>query len=125
MNKQTTTQGNRRSPRLWALALVAGSAFSADLKDDKGRVVAQTLESTFDAPAKFSVKSDLVTPQITFKPSSDVIFFGSTAHAWLTVSPISTKGDQTTWYDAKNIVVKVTREPVVTKTKDGWEIIFR
>lgn len=27
MNKHTTTQGNRRSPRLWALALVAGSAF--------------------------------------------------------------------------------------------------
>lgn len=26
MNKQTTTQGNRRSHRLWALALVAGSA---------------------------------------------------------------------------------------------------
>lgn len=26
MNKQTTTQGSRRSPRLWALALVAGSA---------------------------------------------------------------------------------------------------
>ena len=26
MNKYTTTQGNRRSPRLWALALVAGSA---------------------------------------------------------------------------------------------------
>ena len=26
MNKQTTTQGNRRSPRLWALALVACSA---------------------------------------------------------------------------------------------------
>ena len=27
MNKYTTTQGNRRSPRLWALALAAGSAF--------------------------------------------------------------------------------------------------
>ncbi len=26
MNKYTTTQSNRRSPRLWALALVAGSA---------------------------------------------------------------------------------------------------
>lgn len=26
MNNPSTTQGNRRSPRLWALALVAGSA---------------------------------------------------------------------------------------------------
>ena len=35
MNKHTTTQGNSRSPRLWALALVAGSAllFSGCAKD--------------------------------------------------------------------------------------------
>lgn len=56
MNKQTTTQGNRRSPRLWASALVAGSALllagcgatrattdptmTEDVKDDRNAVKA-------------------------------------------------------------------------------------
>lgn len=49
MNKHTATQGNRRSPRLWALALVAGSALILSGCDSRKTVQSISAQRTDNA----------------------------------------------------------------------------
>jgi len=97
-----------------ALALAACWAFGAEA--EKG-------QSSLAAKNSLSIG----TQTLGFTSMADVMFLGGETApiAWLIVSPIKTDGPQAKWYQPENVRVKLKREPIVTKTKDGWEITFR